>query len=173
MALPQKKIQQGQEKNGSLKVLRTLAVVEFCKGLLVLLVGLGLLTFFYRDTIAEAEYIAQFLNLNSGHHIPKIFIDTLSRIEDPQLLMLSITAMAYFLIRTVEAAGLWMGRTWAEWLAIVSDSIFIPMEIIELTHGITFVRVLVFVINIAIVGCLVAVVSTRMRRARASEMESA
>jgi uncharacterized membrane protein (DUF2068 family) len=154
------------ENTGNRKVLRTLAVVEACKGLLVLLVGLGLLTFIYRDTLAEAEYIAQFLNLNSGHHIPKIFIDTLSRIEDPQLLMLSFTAMAYFLIRSVEAAGLWMSRTWAEWLAIVSDSIFIPMEIIELAHGITPVRLLVFFTNIAIVGCLVAVVSARMKRTR-------
>jgi uncharacterized membrane protein (DUF2068 family) len=158
-----------QRNKGNLKVLRTLAVIEAFKGVLVLLVGLGLLTFIYRDTLAEAEYIAHFFNLNSGHHISKIFIDTLSRIEDPQLLMLSFTAMAYFVIRSVEATGLWMGRTWAEWLAIVSDSIFIPTEIIELTHGVTLIKVLVFVINIMIVGCLVVVVSARMKRARTVE----
>jgi uncharacterized membrane protein (DUF2068 family) len=162
-----------QKKDKRRRVLRTLAAVEAGKGLLVLLVGLGLLTFLYRDTLAEAEYIAQFFNLNASHHISKVFVDTLSRISDPQLLMLSFTAMAYFLIRTVEAAGLWVGRAWAEWLAIVSDSLFIPMEIIELTHGITLVRVLVFSVNIAIVGCLVAVVSARMRRDRAVERVNA
>lgn len=57
-------------------------------------------------------------------------------------------------VRFVEAYGLWRERRWAEWLAIVSGGIYLPIEIWELSQGITWPRLLLFSVNFAIVAYL-------------------
>ena len=60
--------------------------------------------------------------------------------------------------------GLWSLRRWGEYLAVVATSIFLPLEVYELTEKITWVRVLAFAVNIALVVYLV--VSKRLFGAR-------
>ena len=51
--------------------------------------------------------------------------------------------------------GLWSLRRWGEYLAVVATSIFLPLEVYELTEKITWLRVLAFVVNLALVAYLV------------------
>ena len=68
-------------------------------------------------------------------------------------------------MRFAEAYGLWMQRTWAEWLAFVSGTLFLPLEIRGLMRGITVLRTTVFVANIGIVlYMLFLLLSERQRR---------
>ena len=51
-------------------------------------------------------------------------------------LYLAGTAIAaYALLEGVEAAGLWLGRRWAEYLTFVATTIFVPYEVYELTKA--------------------------------------
>lgn len=59
-------------------------------------------------------------------------------------------------MRFVEAYGLWHERRWAEWFAVGSGGIYIPVEVYELTVRFTWVRVGALVINLAIVACMIA-----------------
>ena len=47
---------------------------------------------------------------------------------------------AYALIELVEAVGLWLMRRWGEYFAVIATSIFLPLEIYELTEKITVLR---------------------------------
>jgi uncharacterized membrane protein (DUF2068 family) len=38
-------------------------------------------------------------------------------------------AAAYSFLRFVEAYGLWYARTWAEWIALISGTLYLPIEI--------------------------------------------
>ena len=62
--------------------------------------------------------------------------------------------LIYALVRFVEAWGLWRRQAWAEWFGILSGSIYLPLEIFELSRGITSVRLTVLLINLAIVAWL-------------------
>ncbi len=53
-------------------------------------------------------------------------------------------------MKSIEAVGLWFARRWAEYLTFVSTLVFIPVEIHELIKSITALKVLAFVINVAI-----------------------
>jgi uncharacterized membrane protein (DUF2068 family) len=54
-------------------------------------------------------------------------------------------------IVSVEAWALYRGYRWGAWLVVAATSMLIPVEVIELAHKTTFLRVGVFLVNVAIV----------------------
>jgi uncharacterized membrane protein (DUF2068 family) len=60
-------------------------------------------------------------------------------------------ASCYSGLRFAESYGLWRARPWAEWIALISGAIYLPVEIKLLTHRVTFIHTAVFIINVAIV----------------------
>ncbi|TSE01399.1 DUF2127 domain-containing protein [Skermania sp. ID1734] len=57
----------------------------------------------------------------------------------------------YALIELVEAVGLWLGHRWGEYFAVVATSVFLPLEVYELTERVTAFKLIAFLINIAAV----------------------
>jgi uncharacterized membrane protein (DUF2068 family) len=66
------------------------------------------------------------------------------------LYLVGAAIAAYAVLEGVEAIGLWFAKRWAEYLTFVSTLVFIPVEIHELIKSITALKVLAFVINVAI-----------------------
>jgi hypothetical protein len=54
-------------------------------------------------------------------------------------------------IELVEGVGLWLGKRWGEYFAMVATSIFLPYEVYDLTVKITGLRVAALVINLLLV----------------------
>jgi uncharacterized membrane protein (DUF2068 family) len=129
-------------------------VFEAAKGILVLVVGFGLLRLVHHDTQAAAEALVRHMHLNPARHYPRIFIEAAAHASDSRLKGLAAFAFLYSAVRGVEAYGLWRLRTWAEWFAIVSGSIYVPVEIYELWRHPTRMRALVLAANLAIVAYL-------------------
>jgi uncharacterized membrane protein (DUF2068 family) len=72
------------------------------------------------------------------------------------LTLLAIGLAVYALIELVESVGLWQGRRWGEYFAMVATSIFLPLEVWELARGhITWLKVAAFAINLLLVIYLV------------------
>ena len=131
---------------------RAVALFEAAKGLLVVLVGCGLLALVHRDVQHVAESLVRHMHLNPARHYPRIFISAAGRMNDRRLVLVALGAFAYAAVRLTEAYGLWFVRHWAEWLAIVSTGLYIPVEIFELVRHATVTRALILVGNLAILG---------------------
>src|SRR5215831_2900277 len=133
---------------------RVVAAFEAAKGLLVLLVGFGLLHFAFidEDTQRLAEELVHTLHLNPAHHLPRIFLDAAERAADVRLWMLAGFALGYSVLRLAEAYGLWFGKRWAEWFAVASGAIYVPLEIYALTERVSWLRFATLTVNIAIVA---------------------
>jgi uncharacterized membrane protein (DUF2068 family) len=131
--------------------MRLVAILEGVKGTLVLLVGFGLLALVHRDIEALAERLVRRTHLDPAGHYPRIFIEAASNVTDARLWLLAAAAGAYSIVRLVEAYGLWYERRWAEWFALVSAGLYIPVEIYELFRHATWIKAVVFISNIAIV----------------------
>jgi uncharacterized membrane protein (DUF2068 family) len=71
------------------------------------------------------------------------------------LTYLAIGLAVYALIELVESIGLWLGKRWGDYFAMVATSIFLPNEVYDLTVKITWLRVAVFVINLLLAVYLV------------------
>jgi uncharacterized membrane protein (DUF2068 family) len=134
---------------------RAVAVFEAIKGALVLAVGAGLLSLVNSDVEEFAEHLVRRMHLNPARHYPHIFIEAAARVNDSNLKMLAFGAFAYSAVRFIESYGLWRVRAWAEWFAIISGGIYLPLEVYEFFHHPTRIRALVFVLNLAIVLYLI------------------
>lgn len=135
-------------------VLRGIAVFEAAKGMIVLLVGVGALSVLKLNQTLQSladQWVSHF-HLNPAHGYPRIFLDLAANITDRHLWMIAAFALLYSSLRFIEAYGLWLERTWAEWLAALSSGIYLPFELIELSHGITAWRVGTLIINLLITG---------------------
>ena len=130
---------------------RIIALFEAAKGLIVLAAGFGLLTFLHKNFQKSVEEIILHLHLNPDKHYPRIFIDLAGNITDYQLWMFALFAVLYSGLRLLEAYGLWYGLRWAEWMAVITGSIYVPLEIYELFSGESLLKLITLLINIVIV----------------------
>jgi len=131
--------------------MRAVAVLEGAKAAIVLLAGFGLLSLIHRDVQELAERLVRHSHLDPAGKYPRIFLDTADQVTDAHLWMFAGFAALYSLIRFVEAYGLWNERRWAEWFALISCGIYLPVEIYEIFHRVTWFKVAVFATNLAIV----------------------
>jgi uncharacterized membrane protein (DUF2068 family) len=133
---------------------RGVAVMEFLKGLAILLIGAGFATLLHRDHDVDdiAVNLLYVLHIRHHHHLSAIFLRAADKLQDTNLVLVAGVAGVYVILRFSESYGLWLGRAWAEWLALLSGAIYLPLEIIELFRRATPIRFGIFVINLFIVA---------------------
>ncbi len=131
--------------------LRAVALFEAAKGALVLIAGFGLAALVHRDAQHIAERLVHRLHLDAAKRYPRIFLDLMSNVSDAQLWALAALAAVYAVLRFAEAYGLWFGRRWGEWIAAVSGGIYVPVEIYELSRGISSIKLAALCLNAAVV----------------------
>jgi len=131
---------------------RVVAVVEAAKGALVLAMGVGLHRLVHYDVRAFAVHLLHQFHLDPASHYPSIFLHAMENVSDTRLQMLALGALAYAMVRFVEAYGLWRERRWAEWLAAVGGGIYIPFELYHLWLHVTPVKVGLLAVNVVIVA---------------------
>jgi uncharacterized membrane protein (DUF2068 family) len=66
-----------------------------------------------------------------------------------------LLAWLYAAIRLTEGYGLWKDRAWAEWLAALSGTVYLPLELTHLAHHATAINALVLGGNAAVVAYMV------------------
>jgi uncharacterized membrane protein (DUF2068 family) len=147
-------------------LLRLVATVEFIKGIFVLLIGLTALLLMHRDAWVMAESLLALLHISTDRHSALVFLDFADRVTDASLWTAVRLAFAYSALHLTEAYGLWKQRIWAEWVAFVSGTLLLPLEIHGLMRGITLIRSVVFLGNIAIVFYMLFVLQEGRRRRR-------
>ena len=149
------KRKRGYRRRGIAPVgIRAVALFEAAKGMIVVVAGFGLLALLHRNAQAVAEDIVRHLHLNPAKHFPRIFLDAAATTSNARLWVLALTAMFYAAVRFAEAYGLWRHRAWAEWFGILTGSIYLPVELYELTVSVTMVKVAVLMVNLFIVAWL-------------------
>jgi uncharacterized membrane protein (DUF2068 family) len=140
-----------QQDTAHLKGLRTVASLEFIKGVLALIAVAGVLSLLHRDTWDVVESILGFLHINPERHLAQVLLDRADRITDKNLWQVAALAFAYATLRFVEAYGLWRARPWAEWLAFGSGCLYLPFEILELARRPSLIHAAILAINLIIV----------------------
>lgn len=131
--------------------LRTVALFEGAKGLLVLLTTLALFRYIDADWQGIADRIVRHFHLDPTEKYPHILLTMAANITQPKILVLGSGAIAYVTIRFAEAYGLWYNRRWAIILGIASSGIYLPFEIRELILRQSLLSVLILTLNIIVI----------------------
>ncbi|MBS9389311.1 MAG: DUF2127 domain-containing protein [Dolichospermum sp. WA123] len=82
-------------------------------------------------------------------------LEKVINIKSSTLKFSGIAAGIYALVTAIESVGLWYEKTWAKILVIGLVGISIPPEIFELIQGLTVLKMLVFIVNIAVLWYLI------------------
>jgi uncharacterized membrane protein (DUF2068 family) len=139
------------EHDHTLQALRSIATFELAKGLVVLLAAIAILFLMGRDPWDVADGLLRLLHISPDGHFAQMFLDWADTLTDAKLWAVAGAALAYSILRFLEAYGLWYARAWAEWIALVSGSLYLPFEIYRLIHRQTLLHVSILLINLAIV----------------------
>lgn len=150
------------------QVLRAVASFEFFKGVFVVLMGVCALALVHKDTWLIAESLLALLHISTDHRFAQSFLDFADSITDARLWAAARIAFAYAALRFTEGYGLWRGRTWAEWVACISGTLLLPLEVRELFRGVTFFRCALLVGNVAIVLYMIYIILANRRERRAA-----
>ena len=131
--------------------MHVIAIFEAVKGVLALAAGFGILSLIHRDIAAFADDLIEILHLISEGHLAHRIVETVTKLNPANIKIFFALSLVYAAIRFTEAYGLWRLRAWAEWFAIISGSIYVPIEVYEIFQKPTVFRVFVLLVNIAIV----------------------
>ena len=131
---------------------------KLLKGTALLVLTLGLLHFLHRDVQQYAEeLISKFRFDPDNRHIAG-FLAKLGLVNDHRLQQLSGLTFFYAALLLTEGIGLLRQKRWAEYLTVVATASFIPLEIYELNRHVTWIRVLLFAVNIVILAYLIFII---------------
>ena len=141
---------QAVDQRSSATGLRAIATFEAIKGVVVLALSLGLLGLIHKDVEQTVENLLSHLHVNAEHRLGKVILHAASTTTDARLWALAGGAVAYSAVRFIEAWGLWNRRVWAEWFALLSCGLYMPVEILKLGEHPNWIHFVVFFGNLAI-----------------------
>ncbi len=141
---------QAVDELASVRGLRAVATFEALKGVIVLLLGLGILGLLHRDVEAAAESLLMHLHINPDRRLSHALINAATRMTDAGLWTIFSASIIYAGVRFTEAWGLWNRRVWAEWFALLSGTLYLPWEIFKVVERPNWLHLSVFLLNIAI-----------------------
>lgn len=146
------------------RVLQTVATIEFLKGVFVTLMGICALLLVHKDAWLYAESLLEVFHISTDRRIAQMFLDFADNVTDAKLWAAAWLAFAYSTLRFVEGYGLWRCRTWAEWVAAISGTLLLPLEVRELFRRVTLLRCGVLIINVAVVLYMVYIILANRRQ---------
>jgi uncharacterized membrane protein (DUF2068 family) len=149
-------------KAGASTTLLLIALFKLTKGILLLIVGFGVLKLLHRDVAETVAHWVDILRVDpENRHIHRLLEHVLA-VTPAQLRAASVGTFVYSGLLLTEGIGLLLRKRWAEYFTIITTAGLIPLEIYELAKHVTVAKIVVLVINVAIVVYLVA----RIRKAK-------
>ena len=141
-------------------LMRSLAVERVVRATVLLVVAVGVFRFrLSREQFAAAydadlpllRQLADQLGWNIDQSKVIRGIDSALGLSSTSLLWIGVAICGYAGLQIVEAVGLWLVKRWGEYLTVVATSVFLPLEIYELSEKVTALRAVAFLVNIAAV----------------------
>ncbi|HZE34973.1 MAG TPA: DUF2127 domain-containing protein, partial [Candidatus Eisenbacteria bacterium] len=130
---------------------------KLVKGLALLAVAVGAHHLLHKD-IADfvATGIAQLHLDPDNRYIGKAMAKVLS-LDERRLRAIGAGSLVYAALLLTEGIGLLLRRRWAEYFTVIVTGSFIPLEIYELARRLTWGRLVLLGVNVAVVWYLIGV----------------
>ena len=136
--------------------LAVIAVFKMVKGVLMLLIGLGLLKLVHAEIATLFTLLIEALHLNADSRLIHALVLKIDALQPNSVLVAGLVSLGYAGMLLVEGIGLWLEFTWAAYLTVVSTSLLLPFELYEIIKQVSMLRVGVLLLNLVIVLYLIS-----------------
>jgi uncharacterized membrane protein (DUF2068 family) len=152
-----------QERQHHNKWLMLIAAYKFLLALLFIAIGVGALRLLHKDIGDVFEQVREALHFSPESRLVNFLLDKASLLKDPMLRRIGAAAFCYAGLSMAEGIGLYLEKPWGEYLTLGITASFLPWEVFELIHRLTWVRVGLLVVNILVFIYLLKLVASRKK----------
>jgi uncharacterized membrane protein (DUF2068 family) len=141
-------------------ILRALALERWIRGVIIVLLGIAVLRLkstqvslkdlFERDLSSLQPFFDQ-IHFNVSDSSTIHSIQKALDAKPSTLNLIAAGLFCYGALQILEGIGLWSLKRWGEYVAVIGTTLFIPLEVYELTEKISWLKITVLVINLAAV----------------------
>ena len=141
-------------------ILRALAIERWFRALVLVLLGIAVLKLkstqvslqdlFERDLKTLDPFFRQ-IHFKVSDSSTITSIEKILHAKSSTLTGIGIALILYGALQLAEGIGLWSLRRWGEYVAVVGTTAFIPLEIYEIVDKVSWLKVVILVVNIAAV----------------------
>jgi uncharacterized membrane protein (DUF2068 family) len=138
-------------------VLRLIACERAIHVVVFSLLAIVLFLFARHDASLHRDYVDIMSDLNGGTPAESQvrgvlgYLGRAFKYSPHRLVELGLIVTLLAAVEATEMVGLWFGKRWAEYLTFIVTTLFVPVEIYELTEGVSIIKIITLVINVAIV----------------------
>ncbi len=136
--------------------LELIALYKLLQAALLVAVGVGALKLLHKDVADVLGHVARELRMNPEGHLVGFLLDKASLLNDHRLHQISFFLFGYAALGVVEGMGLMLEKVWAEYFTSFITASFLPLEIFEIFHRVTWFRIGLLVLNLAVLAYLVS-----------------
>src|ERR1700722_16930300 len=126
-------------------------------------VGVGALRLMHKDIDDVISHFGDLLRFNPESRFVNFLYDKASLINDPLLKRIGALAFSYAALGLAEGIGLYLEKAWGEYLTLAITASFLPWEIFEVIHRLTWIRVGLLAVNVAVFVYLLRIVVERRK----------
>src|SRR5579872_6935668 len=151
-------------KRSSAGILRLIAVFKLLKATTLIALGVGAFRLIHADVGTVLDHWVTALSFDPDSRFINHAVEKMANISPRRFRELGIGSFIYAGLFLTEGIGLWLLKRWAEWFTVIITSSLIPIEIYEVFRRPTTIKIVVLLINAAVVVYLVRHI-VRERRA--------
>jgi uncharacterized membrane protein (DUF2068 family) len=152
-----------------------IGALKLLEAALFVLLGVGVIRMLHKDLVDEVTRLVVALRFDPEGRFVSVLLDKVALINPLRLKEISAAAFAHAGLDILEGVGLILRKIWAEFVTLVVSALFLPLEFFELVRHVTWIRIGIAGVNVAVVVYLifhVQMVTRRHGRTRSTPSQS-
>jgi uncharacterized membrane protein (DUF2068 family) len=151
MKAKKKKQKGGTRDRGILAI----AIFKLFKAVLLIAAAIGAFSLLHKNVADALTSLLNTLHVDHDNNYLHGLVMKLGLLDDSKLKEIGAGSFFYAAMIGTEGVGLLLKKHWAEYLTVIATGLLIPLEIYELVKHASVGKVIVLIINIAVVVYLI------------------
>ncbi len=145
------------------KWLVLIGAVKLFKAVILIALGFGALRLVHRDLVDTFMRWVVDMRFDPEGRLVTLLFEKVAGISPHRLRQISIGIFCYAAMDLVEGSGLVLEKWWAEYLTLIVTASFLPWEAFEIVRHVTKAKIVISLLNLAVVVYLVVYLQARAR----------
>ena len=135
-------------------LIRLIAVFKLLKAAALIAAGVGILRLIHGDIASKLDHWVVRLGFDPGSRFINLAIQKATHLSPHRIKEMGLVSIVYAGLFLTEGIGLWLLKRWAEWFTVVITGSLVPVEVYEIFRQPSLVKILVLVVNLAVLAYL-------------------
>jgi uncharacterized membrane protein (DUF2068 family) len=137
------------------RMIRGIALFKLLKAAVLIGVGVAALRLVHMDIGGIlTQWVPRIGVVPASRYVGRVILESAS-LTPTRIKEVGVGSFIYAGLFLTEGIGLWLLKKWAEWMTVVLTSSLVPVEIWEIWRHANVGKVVVLVVNLALVGYLI------------------